>query len=85
MVAGSVALLASIIASAVYIYAIMQKRARRKLGQYHGLNEELSLSLSWHNIECSIGRRRVLNDISGVAHPGQICAILGPSGIQYSV
>jgi len=80
MVAGGVGLLASIIGTSIFIYTIMQKRERRRLGQYHGVNEDILLTLSWHNIECKIGKRKVLHDVSGIAHPGHITAILGPSG-----
>lgn len=44
--------------------------------------KDLYATLSWQSISCIVGNRKVLNDISGIARPGQITAILGPSGQQ---
>jgi ABC-type transporter Mla maintaining outer membrane lipid asymmetry ATPase subunit MlaF len=50
---------------------------------YPGLHENLNVTLSWHHLGCQIKDKKVLKDISGIASPGQVTALLGPSGIIY--
>lgn len=47
---------------------------------YPGLHENLKVTLSWHNLGCQIKNKTVLNNISGIASPGHVTALLGPSG-----
>ncbi len=68
------------IGTSFFAYSLIQKRREQFLPVYHGLHDDIQLSLSWDNISCSIGKRQVLYKIAGVALPGQITAILGPSG-----
>ena len=43
-----------------------------------------SLTVEWNNLNFTVttpeGEKRILNDVSGFAKPGQLLAIMGPSG-----
>jgi len=69
-----------LVVAGIAVACIIIKRRDRNKPIYQPLTSELSLTLSFHNITCQIGKRTILHGISGVAQPGQIMAILGPSG-----
>eukprot|EP01114_Cavostelium_apophysatum_P002732 TRINITY_DN1241_c0_g2_i3.p1 TRINITY_DN1241_c0_g2~~TRINITY_DN1241_c0_g2_i3.p1 ORF type:complete len:901 (+),score=139.14 TRINITY_DN1241_c0_g2_i3:2952-5654(+) len=82
-IGGSAALIACVSAVALTCYAT--KRIFMEKYELIVDRTPIRATLSWFNVSCTLkapdGKiRTVLQDVSGVAHPGQVTAILGPSG-----
>ena len=42
-----------------------------------------SFELVFKNLAVKIGKRDILSDVSGLAKPGEVMAIMGPSGKEW--
>ncbi len=80
MVLAGAGVMFVVVGTSLFAYNLLQQRRDKFLPVYHGLHNDIALSLCWENISCSIAGRQILSNISGVALPGHVTAILGPSG-----
>lgn len=52
----------------------------RRAGIFTNNRWRAPVTLEWNNLGFSVGERKILDNISGFARPGQVLALMGPSG-----
>jgi len=80
MSTSGVVLLGVLSGVSICVYITISRKRENKYSPIYSFPDQVEISLSWNDLSCKIKKRIVLNSISGIALPGQITAILGPSG-----
>jgi hypothetical protein len=65
---------------ASFIVCLVMQKKQRKMPPVTPCK---GLTLSFSGIGYQVSRKQILEKIDGVAHPGRVLAILGPSGMLY--